>query len=197
MNDKLTEALELLRIAGEQHEADMPCRVYRDKCVCRFSDYNERRAKLLNPVIQNLERFFERVPMQTPKLVKGELVQNSSGLIRGVISYFVGEHDNVAVIMSIESGKEIGRWSVSDLTRVEPTAEEKGRMLIGAGYHPSVLHVLQFFACGHLPDRLKDVVRPFRDLATQCADRAPQSQETTVCLRKLLEAKDAAVRAAL
>jgi len=141
----------------------------------------------MSDIIHNLEKFFERIPVT--KLVKGDVVQNSSGLIRGAISHFVGEHDNVAVIMSPMSGKEIGRWSVSDLTRIPQE--------VPVHYHPSISHVLNFFACGHLPPRLQDVVRPFRDLAQQCADRAPQSQETTVCLRKLLEAKDAAVRAAL
>ena len=37
----------------------------------------------------------------------------------------------------------------------------------------------------------------FAELAQKTADRAPDSQETTVALRKLLEAKDAAVRAVL
>lgn len=64
-------------------------------------------------------------------------------------------------------------------------------------HHPAVAHVLAFFKCDHLPERLRAISRPFGDLAHECAERAPQNQETTVCLRKLLEAKDAAVRAAL
>jgi hypothetical protein len=63
--------------------------------------------------------------------------------------------------------------------------------------HPSIVHVLKFFAYEHLPDKLQPISRPFAELAQQVADRAPESQETTVALRKLLEAKDAAVRAAL
>lgn len=63
--------------------------------------------------------------------------------------------------------------------------------------HPAVSHVLKFFNYEHLPERLKDVSRPFAELAKQVAERAPESQETTVALRKLLEAKDAAVRAIL
>ena len=56
---------------------------------------------------------------------------------------------------------------------------------------------MKFFAYTHLPQKLQDISRPFCELAKQVADRAPQNQETTVALRKLLEAKDAAVRAAL
>jgi nitrate reductase assembly molybdenum cofactor insertion protein NarJ len=63
--------------------------------------------------------------------------------------------------------------------------------------HPAILHVLKFFAYDHLPDRLRDVSRPFSELAKAVAERAPENQETTVALRKLLEAKDAAVRATL
>ena len=64
-------------------------------------------------------------------------------------------------------------------------------------YHPSVNHVLQFFATKHLPPWLQEASEPFADLAAEVAARAPSSAETTVALRKLLEAKDAAVRAAL
>ena len=63
--------------------------------------------------------------------------------------------------------------------------------------HSSVAHVLHFFKWDHLPDNLQKVSRKFYDLAEEVAYRAPQNPETTVALRKLLEAKDAAVRAAL
>lgn len=64
-------------------------------------------------------------------------------------------------------------------------------------FHPAIMHVLGFFTFEHLPEHLQDISRPFSELAYQCAERAPDNQETTVALRKLLEAKDAAVRAAL
>lgn len=63
--------------------------------------------------------------------------------------------------------------------------------------HPAITHVMKFFACDHLPEKLQAISKPFCELAQQVADRAPDNQETTVALRKLLEAKDAAVRAAL
>ena len=63
--------------------------------------------------------------------------------------------------------------------------------------HPAIEHVLQYFVFAHLPERLQAISKPFSDLALEVADRAPQNQETTIALRKLLEAKDAAVRAGL
>lgn len=65
-----------------------------------------------------------------------------------------------------------------------------------ATLHPSVAGVLQFFAYAHLPPHLQEVSSAFCDLATRVA-AGPQNTETTVALRKLLEAKDAAVRAVL
>ncbi len=63
--------------------------------------------------------------------------------------------------------------------------------------HPAISHVLRFFRYEHLPTHLHAVSQPFAELAQTVAERAPDSQETTVALRKLLEAKDAAVRAVL
>ena len=63
--------------------------------------------------------------------------------------------------------------------------------------HPSISHVLKFFKYDHLPEKLQAISRPFCTLAQEVAERAPDNQETTVALRKLLEAKDAAVRAVL
>jgi hypothetical protein len=63
--------------------------------------------------------------------------------------------------------------------------------------HPSIEHVLPFFDVWHLPGHLQQVGQSFYNLAHEVANREPDSPETTVALRKLLEAKDAAVRAAL
>jgi hypothetical protein len=56
--------------------------------------------------------------------------------------------------------------------------------------------ILRFFAYEHLPPALQKVSRPFELLAGIIMD-LPRSAERTVALRKLLESKDAAVRAAL
>ena len=57
--------------------------------------------------------------------------------------------------------------------------------------------ILQFFAYEHLPENLQQVSAPFAKLAYVTIDRLPRNPERTVALRKLLEAKDAAVRAKL
>jgi len=56
--------------------------------------------------------------------------------------------------------------------------------------------ILKFFRCGHLPDGLQKISRPFGEMALNIME-LPRSAERTVALRKLLESKDAAVRAAL
>lgn len=72
-------------------------------------------------------------------------------------------------------------------------------------------HILQFFKYEHLPPHLADVSKPFADLAhaivlgdnvpeagtVTIGNPLPRNPERTVELRKLLEAKDAAVRAVL
>lgn len=57
--------------------------------------------------------------------------------------------------------------------------------------------MLQFFAHDHLPEPLRSVSRPFGELAERIASHLPRNPERTVALRKLLEAKDCAVRAHL
>lgn len=52
----------------------------------------------------------------------------------------------------------------------------------------------QFFAFEHLPPHLQEVSRPFAELAT-FLQTLPRNAERAVAMRKLLEAKDAAVRA--
>jgi hypothetical protein len=56
-------------------------------------------------------------------------------------------------------------------------------------------HIEQFFAYEHLPPHLQEVSIPFAALAQVILDTLPRNPERTVALRKLLEAKDAAVRA--
>lgn len=57
--------------------------------------------------------------------------------------------------------------------------------------------ILQFFSYSHLRPPLQEHSKPFADLAHRIVDALPRNPERTVALRKLLEAKDAAVRAAL
>lgn len=57
--------------------------------------------------------------------------------------------------------------------------------------------LLQFFEYSHLPSHLAEVSKPFCDLAHSIVRDLPSNPERTVALRKLLEAKDCAVRAVL
>ena len=57
--------------------------------------------------------------------------------------------------------------------------------------------ILRYFAYAHLPEHLQAVSAPFHALALQIVNEIPRNPERTVALRKLLESKDAAVRAAL
>lgn len=58
-------------------------------------------------------------------------------------------------------------------------------------------YLLQFFVYEHLPPHLQAVSKPFGDLARQIVETLPSNPERTVAVRKLLEAKDCAVRALL
>ena len=62
--------------------------------------------------------------------------------------------------------------------------------------HPSTEAILKFFKYDHLPPHLQEVSKPFGDLANEFAERF-DGPELTAGLRKLLEAKDCIVRAAL
>lgn len=57
--------------------------------------------------------------------------------------------------------------------------------------------MLQFFSYAHLPAHMQEVSKPFCVLAQRIVDTLPANPERTVALRKLLEAKDCAVRAAI
>lgn len=57
--------------------------------------------------------------------------------------------------------------------------------------------ILQYFEYKHLPPALQDVSRPLCVLARSLAAACPPSAELQAGLRKLLEAKDCFVRAAL
>ena len=57
--------------------------------------------------------------------------------------------------------------------------------------------MLKWFAYKHLPEHLQEVSYHFSELAIIVCTRLEPGPERTVCLRKLLEAKDAAVRAKL
>jgi hypothetical protein len=59
------------------------------------------------------------------------------------------------------------------------------------------LPILGYFEFGHLPPKLQAVSQPLADIAWEMAATLPINAELSTGLRKLLEAKDCFVRAAL
>lgn len=59
--------------------------------------------------------------------------------------------------------------------------------------------ILKYFEYAHLPERLKERSKPFEELAWNVVMDKDNNNpaEVATCLRKLLEAKDCAVRAIL
>lgn len=55
--------------------------------------------------------------------------------------------------------------------------------------------MLKWFEYSHLPPHLQVISKPFNELATVICEQLTAGPERTVALRKLLESKDAAVRA--
>jgi hypothetical protein len=65
------------------------------------------------------------------------------------------------------------------------------------GRHNSTLQLLQWFQFEHLPGYLQEISKESAGLAERMADALSDGPELSAGLRKLLEAKDCFVRAAL
>ena len=63
--------------------------------------------------------------------------------------------------------------------------------------HPATVAILRHFSYAHLPERLQKISEPCAMLAQRMADTLPDGPELTTGLRKLLEANDCFVRAAV
>lgn len=63
--------------------------------------------------------------------------------------------------------------------------------------HPATVGLLRWFEYGHLPPHLQAVSAPVGELAREMVELLPDGPELTTGLRKLLEAKDCLVRAAI
>ena len=62
---------------------------------------------------------------------------------------------------------------------------------------PTKNPIMKYFAYAHLPEKLQVVSRPLGLLAEEMDAALPDGAEKSAGLRKLLEAKDCLVRAAL
>lgn len=69
--------------------------------------------------------------------------------------------------------------------------------LPGQPRHVGTVHLMQQFAWSHLPRQLQAVSGPVGDLALHMCERLPDGPELTAGLRKLREAKDCFVIAAV
>jgi hypothetical protein len=63
--------------------------------------------------------------------------------------------------------------------------------------HPASSEILRYFEYAHLPAELQKISAPIGIMARSLAEGLPPGPEVTTGLRKLLEAKDCFVRAAL
>lgn len=66
-------------------------------------------------------------------------------------------------------------------------------IMVNVYIHP----LLKYFKCDHLPAHLKKISLPFADLALKMNMELKPCEEMDFCMRKLLEAKDCAVRSAI
>jgi hypothetical protein len=105
----------------------------------------------------------------------------------------------------IHNGDRVGwhPWGFAIDDAIEVIKEQRAM----SGIHPapseftpeemSCFPILRFFHYAHLPPQLQARSKPFCDLARLIFDTTPNNAERTTAFRKLLEAKDCAVRAAL
>lgn len=111
------------------------------------------------------------------------------------------EHE--AELRLVEGGRNLSRRSIAPGEEVEATIYGNLRIeIVEISPLPAVTDtrpepIMQFFTYDHLPPSLAAVSRPFCELAHTIRATLPQNAERTVALRKLLESKDAAVRAHL
>lgn len=81
------------------------------------------------------------------------------------------------------------RWS--NRSNVNPLSSTADRT------QDAVEPILKYFHFQHLPEKLQAISKPFHDLAHKMVADLPRNPERSAGLRKLLEAKDCAVRATL
>lgn len=93
------------------------------------------------------------------------------------------------VVYSRGTPDEYHSWSPKKAFDEGHTAIEEGTSKV------NLYPILKYFKYDHLPDHLKVVSKPFADLAHKMANELDSGPEVSAGLRKLLEAKDCAVRA--
>ena len=110
----------------------------------------------------------------------GWLIRDTDNVVRGVSAADFVDY-TLAVVEEPEAPAQAIHPSPDEFTEAELVTDP----------------ILRFFHYKHLPDSLKVISMPFCHLARLIIDQTPRSAERTASLRKLLEAKDCAVRASL
>lgn len=84
------------------------------------------------------------------------------------------------------------------IEEVEDTMQEPATPVVEeAKPVPPQSPILKYFKYSHLPPHLQEISKLFHDLAHDLEKHIPGNAEKSVALRKLLEGKDAAVRACI
>ena len=119
---------------------------------------------------------------------------------------FNDKHPNKLEFVEVEDGYgrsiKVGEWSHRpggfSVLRLTEADLPRGPRELPADLHPAVASLLLYFEFSHLPENLQAISRPLSDIAWEMVSNGElNGAELTVGLRKLLEAKDCFVRAAL
>ncbi len=105
----------------------------------------------------------------------------------------------VCGIISDLSGRRSLKWEwrrIDEDVRAEIAATWE-RLILDSFEGADVVPILKHFTFSHLPADLQAISRPICELAELVDDRLPDGAEKSAGLRKLLEAKDCLVRAAI
>lgn len=113
---------------------------------------------------------------------------------------YIGDGIRVRLCQECEGSGEIPDVSRSEIDELRRHVAELDRIRsedLKSKEPPMEDRMLKWFAWEHLPPHLAEVSSLFAELALAVCNKTEPGPERTVALRKLLEAKDAAVRAKL
>lgn len=119
---------------------------------------------------------------------QGGLTESAEKFMEVLTNVFRGELNTIAQ-KNLE--KEISDFEVAIADAATSALDNSNTTYPTKRIYP----IMQHFTYEHLPDYLQVASRPFCELADYVDRHLPDNPEKSVTLRKLLEAKDAAVRA--
>lgn len=136
---------------------------------------------------QSTEQGFRMAPSHPayPVLTSAELIEHTRAISPAIELCGASPELTNAVTLASDLVHHVVRYVEAQ----KPAATET------VGYTPSP--IMQYFAYAHLPEHLQVVSKPIGELAEKMDRELPNGAEKATGLRKLLEAKDALVRANL